>query len=1143
MYEEEIMNRKIRALLAVGSLLFMCTIESFYEGCVNADNCTRAFKEYNITNRYTILYDGYHSLSGETVYSTFNSKLPDRFDIEYVYGPLTKEKLFSYDILIICTPIRTYSEEEINNIKQFVEEGGGLLLMGLGWYWVVYQKKPIEEYPLNQIAREFGVTANDDNVIDPTNQTSEGYAIFTKFASHPATKGLTKVQSGAPSSLSITGDAVPIVMGDEDSYSTNPDFVYEVGDYPPVAAALEYGKGKAVFMGHDILCNYADHVQYENIQFGVNIFGWFCTGKDSSEFPIVTYKNDQWCPGIYEDIVVWTDYRNNSDIHGYNISTKEEFQITTDLNWQWLSAIYGNTVVWVDTRNGNSDIYGYDLSTQEEYQITTDLGNSSHPAIYGNIVVWQDERNGLGDIYGYNLVTNQEFQITSNPSNQILPAIYRDIIVWMDARNGNYDIYGYNLSTQEEFQITSNSATQGDAAIFGNIAVWTDERNGNSDIYGYNFETREEFQITTDPSNQSTPSIFWNTIVWMDERNGNKDIYYYDLSRREEFQITFNSSDQKSPALYGDTVIWEDTRNGDLDIYGCNLSRDTSEEKYAILYDGYHSAQKEDFYHTFFSEISTQFAIECMHDSLTKERLFSCDILVISSPTKAYSEEEIYNIKQFVEKGGGLLLMGNGWSWVGYEHKPIEDFPFNQISREFGVTINDDAIVDPTNYYPESPGGPIFTNFAAHPVTEGLKEVYSMISCSLSITGDAIPVVMGDEDSYSGYAPSKPYKVGDYPPVAAALEYGTGKVVFLGHDCFISDENLDGYDNRKFGMNIFNWLSIAAVSPIDKDSDGYSPPEDCNDNDPTIYPGAEESCGKDYNCDGQVTACTGNLKIVIMSEGVGLKSKIYVDGTYEGETDSQGNKTVSNLEADKEYTIRVEKEGYKSEEKAVKIEKDTTVQIEVEMKKRSPLIDILFAPIPVSVFSFIITLIAFLMAFFKVDIEMIRRKFSGKTAPVVDSGEELGTKDLIKPHKKESKFEYDIAISFAGENRDIAKHLAEKLRAKEVRVFYDEFYKSKLWGKELTEYFRDIYGPETRFVVVLISEYYPVKDWTGFEFSIMRKEAERRKTEFILPIRLDDTKIEKIKEDVAYLDFQKEGIDGIVDCLLEKLEKSSEEEL
>ena len=152
----------------------------------------------------------------------------------------------------------------------------------------------------------------------------------------------------------------------------------------------------------------------------------------------------------------------------------------------------------------------------------------------------------------------------------------------------------------------------------------------------------------------------------------------------------------------------------------------------------------------------------------------------------------------------------------------------------------------------------------------------------------------------------------------------------------------------------------------------------------------------------------------------------------------------------------------------------------------------------------------------------------------------LVTRSLLHKNARGSEeksrlYEFDIAISFAGEDRKIAENLARKLRNKDIKVFYDRFYKERLWGKKLTTYFQDAYGPKTRFVVPLISKYYPIKDWTDFEFSIMRKEAKKRETEFILPLRLDDTKMLGIHEDIGYLDYRKEGIDGIVDCFSKKL--------
>ncbi|KYK34079.1 MAG: hypothetical protein AYK18_14610 [Theionarchaea archaeon DG-70] len=183
------------------------------------------------------------------------------------------------------------------------------------------------------------------------------------------------------------------------------------------------------------------------------------------------------------------------------------------------------------------------------------------------------------------------------------------------------------------------------------------------------------------------------------------------------------------------------------------------------------------------------------------------------------------------------------------------------------------------------------------------------------------------------------------------------------------------------------------------------------------------------------------------------------------------------------------------------------------------------------IFALIITLVGILLAFFGVNYEKVKMWLR------IGSSKPLGTPEKDEKKPTIFKFDFDIAISFAGEDRKIAKELAKKLRIKNTKVFYDEFYKDELWGKDLTKYFQDAYGPKTRFVIPLLSKYYPVTDWTDFEFSIMREEAEKRKTEFILPVRLDDTKIEGIKDDIAYLDYQKEGIDGVVDCLLEKLSK------
>ena len=137
--------------------------------------------------------------------------------------------------------------------------------------------------------------------------------------------------------------------------------------------------------------------------------------------------------------------------------------------------------------------------------------------------------------------------------------------------------------------------------------------------------------------------------------------------------------------------------------------------------------------------------------------------------------------------------------------------------------------------------------------------------------------------------------------------------------------------------------------------------------------------------------------------------------------------------------------------------------------------------------------------------------------------------------KEDSVYKYDVALSFAGEDRIIVEEIATELKKNDISVFYDNFQKADLWGKKLSQYFKETYGENTRFVIVFISEHYSLKDWTDFELTIAREEAKTRKSEFILPIRIDNTNIVGLHNDVGHLDLNKEDVESIVKTIIEKL--------
>jgi hypothetical protein len=65
-------------------------------------------------------------------------------------------------------------------------------------------------------------------------------------------------------------------------------------------------------------------------------------------------------------------------------------------------------------------------------------------------------------------------------------------------------------------------------------------------------------------------------------------------------------------------------------------------------------------------------------------------------------------------------------------------------------------------------------------------------------------------------------------------------------------------------------------------------------------------------------------------------------------------------------------------------------------------------------------------------------------------------------------FQYDVALSFAGEDRSIAEALAQALRDAGIRVFYDDYERAALWGKDLYQHLQTVYRDTARYCVVFI---------------------------------------------------------------------------
>jgi hypothetical protein len=153
--------------------------------------------------------------------------------------------------------------------------------------------------------------------------------------------------------------------------------------------------------------------------------------------------------------------------------------------------------------------------------------------------------------------------------------------------------------------------------------------------------------------------------------------------------------------------------------------------------------------------------------------------------------------------------------------------------------------------------------------------------------------------------------------------------------------------------------------------------------------------------------------------------------------------------------------------------------------------------------------------------------------------EELKKTSSLTSLSKTTEEKYDVAISFAGEEREFAERLAQKLIQRQVKVFYDSFEAANLWGKNLYDHFSSIYSERSKYCVMLLSKNYEKKAWTNLERRSAQARAFRENREYILPIKIDDTNITGLQETVGYIDSKTHSIDQIVDLIINKLSKTN----
>ncbi len=132
---------------------------------------------------------------------------------------------------------------------------------------------------------------------------------------------------------------------------------------------------------------------------------------------------------------------------------------------------------------------------------------------------------------------------------------------------------------------------------------------------------------------------------------------------------------------------------------------------------------------------------------------------------------------------------------------------------------------------------------------------------------------------------------------------------------------------------------------------------------------------------------------------------------------------------------------------------------------------------------------------------------------------------------------YDIAVSFAGEQREYVRQTVASCKANGLRVFFDEDKTNEWWGKNFIQEQRRAYSSETRFFVPFLSSDYLAKPIPMDEFSSAMMTAVKLGDGYVLPVIMGNAvvPVELLHPHIGYLRSEAYTPDQLADEIAKKV--------
>ncbi len=209
-------------------------------------------------------------------------------------------------------------------------------------------------------------------------------------------------------------------------------------------------------------------------------------------------------------------------------------------------------------------------------------------------------------------------------------------------------------------------------------------------------------------------------------------------------------------------------------------------------------------------------------------------VIVIAGPTKPISENEIKLLKDYLAKGGSLIVMEDPTALTefGDESDPLADM----LTKDWGITLDNDIVIDLNNPDPTTAISAIYDS--SHVITRNMNSIGVLFPYTRSLTlADSVNgvtdtrLVQTNEKSWgetdfqsitqAGWPPnfdSSKEVQGPLTLVAAGENTTTkGRVVVFGTSNFAVDQIFDAYGNGDMFVNSVDWAAeqedIANITP------------------------------------------------------------------------------------------------------------------------------------------------------------------------------------------------------------------------------------------------------------------------------------------------------------------------------------------